>query len=280
MYNLEGKVAIVTGAGGKRGLGRGIARRLGEEGADVVVVDKYALSHSDKALAEGWQGISSVTDEIKALGRRALGMVCDVSKSAEVDNMVNDVVSKLGKVDILVNNAGFHIYSNIEDQSDDTWDKHISVNLTGTFYCARAVVRDMITRRNGGRIINISSTMGKTGMGDGQTAYTASKFGIVGFTQSLALELARYKILVNAVCPTLTDTDIHTEAFQIQADEEGISAEQARDRMNERIKAHSPLGRLGTPEDIANMVAFLASDEADFITGQSINVNGGAFTAH
>lgn len=280
MYDLSGNIAIVTGAGGKRGLGRSIAIRLAREGADVIVIDKYRIPPRDKEISEGWKGIDSVYDEIIALGRNAMALTCDITQSREVDQMVQAVVSKFGKVDILVNNAGIDIYASILDMSDELWATHLNVNLTGTFYCSRAVARDMIRRKAGGRIINIASMLGKTGMGDFQSAYCASKFGVIGFTQSMALELASYRILVNAICPMLTETGIHDENCKNIAEKENISFEEANKRIHDSVRAQVPLGRLGEPEDIANMVAFLSSSEASFITGQSINVNGGKFTAH
>jgi len=279
MYNLQNKVAIVTGAVGRTGLGRTIAKRLAREGADIVVVDKFAILPQDRDPAGEWKGAESVANEIKALGRQALTLACDISKSEEVDAMVKEVVSRFGKVDILVNNAGLHIYAGISSITDEIWEKHLAVNLTGTFFCSRAVAKEMVRRGAGGRIINIASALGKAGAGNGQLAYCASKFGVIGLTQCLALELASHRILVNAVCPTLTDTNLHADAFEDEAKRKGISIQDVRDRMNEGFTAKVPLGRLGTPEDIANMVAFLASEESSFITGQSVNVNGGFFTA-
>ena len=279
MYDLAGKVAIVTGAAGKRGFGRAIANRLAKEGADVVVVDKFNVPPRGDDLSESWEGLNSVVNEIKALGRQALAIVCDITKSHEVDKMVEESVARFSNVDILVNNAGLDIYSSIADITDEIWDIHLEVNLTGTFFCSRAVARKMMQSGEGGRIVNIASLMGKVGMGNGQMAYCSSKFGVTGFTQSLALELAPYGILVNAVCPALTATDIHSDAFESEAELEGISVQDARDRMHKKVASRVPLGRLGTAEDVANMVAFLVSEEASFITGQSINVNGGLFTA-
>ena len=279
MYNLSGKVAIVTGAGGIKGFGRAIAARLAREGADVVVVDKTRGQIRSEEVAGDWKGIDSVAVEIKAPGRRALAIPCDITKSKEVDKMVAQTVAQLGKVDILVNNAGIKINRGILELTDEIWDIHLAVNLTGMFYCSRAVAREMVAQGKGGRIINIGSLWSKMGSRNQQAPYTVSKFGVVGLTQSLALELAPYNILVNAVCPALTDTGINIELFKSMAEREGISVQEAGKRMHEGVAATFPLRRLGTTEDIANMVAFLASDQADFITGQSINVNGGAFTA-
>jgi len=277
MYDLTGKVAIVTGAGGKRGFGRAIATRLAKEGADIVVVDKYAVLPQDEG--EGWKGMSSLVAEIEALGRKAIAVTCDITKSSEVDNMVKEAVAEFTKVDILVNNAGVHIRSDIENYTDDIWNIQLAVNLTGAFFCARAVAREMIRRGEGGRIISIGSFRSKTGA-PGETAYAASKFGLMGLTQCLALELASRQILVNAVCPSLTDTDINLEMFKNESQRNSISEQEARNRTNERVAGEIPMGRLGTTEDLANTVAFLASPESSFITGQAINVNGGLFTAH
>ena len=192
--------------------------------------------------------------------------------------MVKDVVTKFTKVDILVNNAGVHIRSNIDSLSDEIWNVQLGVNLTGMLFCSRAVVQEMVRRGEGGRIVNIGSFRSKAASA-GEAAYCASKFGVLGLTQSLALELASHNILVNAVCPALTDTGVNVDMFEDDAKRQGISVEEVRTRMNERVARQIPLGRLGTTVDIANVVTFLVSEEASFITGQSINVNGGLFTA-
>ncbi|MFC2007190.1 SDR family NAD(P)-dependent oxidoreductase [Chloroflexota bacterium] len=276
MYDLSGKVAIVTGSGGKRGFGRAIANRLAREGADIVVVDRYTVSAQDET--EGWKGMTSVVAEIEALGRKAIAVTCDISKSAEVDNMVKEAVGGLSRVDIMVNNAGITSNIKVEDMSDEIWNTQLAINLTGTFFCARAAAREMIRKGEGGRIINIGSFRSKAGA-PGKAAYCAAKFGVGGLTQCLALELASRNILVNAVCPSRTDTAINLDDVRKVAQRESISEHEARVNINERVAAKNPMGRIGTTEDLANAVAFLASDEASFITGQSINVNGGGFTA-
>lgn len=279
MYDLANKTAIVTGAGGRRGFGRAIVNRLAKEGADVVVIDKFRVPPRDEDLTGDWKGIDSVVNDIEALGRQALAITCDITKSQEVDKMVKETVKKFGKVDILVNNAGVPIRCSFLDLTDEIWHLHLGVILSGAFFCSRAVVREMVQRGEGGRIINIGSMWSKVGSKNGQVPYSAAKFGVIGLTQCLALELASHKILVNAVCPAHTPTDFHSDIFKHQAENEGISVQEAKTRMREGIAATIPLGRLATTDDIANMVAFLCSDEASFITGQSINVNGGAFTA-
>lgn len=194
MYNLKNKVAIVTGAAGRKGLGYGIAKRLAGEGADVAVVDKFPVVPEDADKAGRWQGLKTITREIETMGCRGLSLTCDISKSDEVDNMVRETVAKLGQVDILVNNAGIHIYAGISEITDEVWAKHLAVNLTGTFYCSRAAAREMLKRGKGGRIINIASLLGKAGQPGGNLAYCASKFGMIGLTQSLALELAPHRM--------------------------------------------------------------------------------------
>ena len=279
MYDLAGKVALVTGAGGRRGFGRAIAVRLAKDGADIVVADKFRLPHRDEEQAEDWKGIDSVVDEITALGRRSVAFTCDISKSDEVSTMVKGVLEKLGRIDILVNNAGVHIKAPIQSITDEVWHKNTSINLTGTFFCSRAVAREMIKRNRGGNIVNVASLSGKRGRA-GDSAYCASKFGVIGLTQSLALELAPFGINVNAICPTIADTDIASDLFKNIAGQGGITPGEARNQLYANRIASIPLGRLTTVEDVANAAAFLSSQEADFITGQSINVCGGSLVAH
>jgi len=276
MYDLKNKVAIVTGAGGRRGFGRAIANRLAKDGADIVIVDKLAVLPQDKT--EGWHGIESVAAEIEVCGRQGLGIVCDITNSQEVDKAVADTILKFGKIDILVNNAGIHINRSLQEMDDATWNRQIAVNLTGTFFFARGVARAMLKSGKGGRIINVGSLRSKTAA-PGEEAYCASKFGVIGLTQSMAIELAPHQILVNAVCPALTDTDINLDMFQNRAKKGPISEQEAREAMNKNVISQIPLGRLGTTEDLAELVAFLCARESGFITGQSINVNGGLFMA-
>lgn len=280
MYDLTDKVALVTGAASRRGFGRAIATRLAREGAAVIVTGRPASPHRDRERKDGWEGLDAVVDEIKALGREALAIGCDITKSHEVDKMVTDAVNKFGHMDILVNNAGIHTFGTIDKISNEIWNENISVNLTGTFFCSRAVARAMMKRGNGGKIINIASVNAKAGTGSGSSAYCASKFGVIGLTQSFALELAPHKITVNSVCPTLGDTDMAWENFEIEARRDGITVQEAMNRLIQRRSATIPLRRLVTGEDVANMVVFLASKEADYITGQSINVDGGFLMAH
>ena len=207
MYDLNGKVVIVTGAAGRRGIGRAIATRLGREGADVVVTDirrgPEAVRPEDRQA--GWRGLPSVVDEIKALGRQALGLYSDVSDSPQVAEMVRQTVERFGHIDILVNNAGSQPGRDrvpVVELEEHAFDEVQRVNVKGTYLCSKAVARHMIARGGGGKIIVISSGAGKRGIAR-YAAYCASKFALIGFTQALYQELAPYRINVNAICPGL-----------------------------------------------------------------------------
>ena len=273
MYDLSGKVALVTGASGERGLGRAIALRLAEEGADVVVNDIVAQREG----SVGWGGLPDVVREIEALGRQALSIVADVSDSKQVDDMVRQALERFAQIDILVNNAGARAGRDrmpVVDLDEKAWDLVQRVNVKGTFLCCKAVARSMIDRGQGGKIINMSSVSGKKGSAR-YAAYCASKFAVRGFTQSLALELAPYRITVNALCPGLIETE-RVDDMAAALAPEGLSAEEYRQQMMTRVTSGTPLGRIGQVSDVAKMAAFLASSESDFITGLSVNVAGGS----
>ena len=272
MYNLEGTVAFVTGAGGEHGIGRGIALRLAQEGADVVVTDISAKPYADS----GWGGLAAVQAEIEGLGRRALALTCDVADAASVGSSMQKALEKLGRIDILVNNAGARAAGDrvpVVDLPEEEWDRVLAVNLKGTFLCSQAAARHMLARGGGGRIISISSTAGKRGVAR-FAAYCSSKFGIIGFTQSLAQELAPHGVTVNAICPSLTTTERIGHMASVLSDP-ALPLEEATDSLLSRSLAGTPIGRLASPKDIARTVAFLASDEADFLTGLAIPVAGG-----
>ena len=279
MYDLNGKVAIVTGAGGKNGIGRAIATRLAAEGADVVVTD---ISQSVEAIREvdmrdGWEGLPSVVKEIEAMGRQSLGLFSDVSDSAQVDGMLQSVLDRFGKVDILVNNAGSRPGKDrvpVIELEEEAFDEVMRVNVRGTYLCSRALARHMVERGNGGKIISISSGAGKKGIAR-YAAYCASKFAIVGFTQALAQELASDKINVNAICPGLVDTE-RVDFIASALAPEGESSEEHRAMMIRERNLRVPMGRVAVGEDIANMAAFLASNQSDYVTGLSISVSGGS----
>ncbi|URT72561.1 3-oxoacyl-[acyl-carrier-protein] reductase [Cytobacillus firmus] len=242
---LEGKAALVTGA--SRGIGREIALGLARQGADIVV--NYSGSEARA---------NEVVDEIKALGRNAFAIQCDVSNSDSVTSMVKETVEKFGKLDILVNNAGITKDNLLMRMKEDEWDDVININLKGVFLCTKAVTRQMMKQRNG-RIINISSIVGVSG-NPGQANYVAAKSGVIGLTKTSAKELASRGITVNAIAPGFITTDM-TDKLN----------EDVRDQMLKQI----PLARFGDPADIANVAVFLASEDSRYMTGQTLHVDGG-----
>lgn len=242
---FAGKIALVTGAA--RGIGEAIALTLAREGADVVIVDVDL------------EGAQRVAQEVEGLGRKTLAIQVDVSQRDDVQRLVSEVVSAFGTISILVNNAGIIRRGTFLEHSPEDWDRVLSVNLGGTFNCTQEVVPLMI-KQGGGKIINISSVVGKMGDLASAPSYGTSKGAINTFTKSLARELAPYGINVNAVAPHAIETDMSREW-----------SEEKRRQIVEAI----PMKRLGKPQEVAEAVAFLASDGANFITGQILDVNGG-----
>ncbi len=245
MQQLSGRTALVTG--GARGIGKAIALELAGLGADIVL--NYSTS-LDKA--------KEVSDMIKSLGRDCLIVKADISALSEVEDMVETAKEKYGKIDILVNNAGITSDNLLIRMKEEEWDNVIAINLKGVYNCTKSVIRQMIKQR-WGRIINISSVVGIHGNA-GQTNYSASKAGVIGFTKSCAKELASRGITVNAIAPGFIETDM-TETLS--------------DNVRKTMESSIPLKRLGKPEDIAYLAGFLSSSKADYITGQIINVDGG-----
>ena len=279
MYDLSAKVAVVTGAGGRHGIGRAIATRLAQEGADVVVTDipqsLDAIRPEDRQ--EGWEGLPSVVREIEAAGRQSLGLFSDVSDSAQVDQMVGQVLERFGQIDILVNNAGSRPGRDrvpVVELEEDAFDEVMRVNVRGTYLCSRAVARHMVARNQGGKIIIISSGAGKRGIAR-YAVYCASKFALVGFTQALAQEMAPHRVNVNAICPGLVDTE-RVDFIAAALAGEGQSAEEHRALMVRERSTRVPMGRIAQGDDIAKMAAFLSSGESDYMTGLSISVSGGS----
>jgi len=252
---LRGKIVLVTGAA--QGIGRAISLRFAQEGADIVIND---LRKKELEILQ---------KEIQNLGRKSLIAIADVSQRQEVENMRHLVKQELGRLDILVNNAAIARIIPFWEMTEEIWDRILDINLKGTFLCCWAFVPMMIERRSG-KIINISSKSGKVGS-SAFAAYCASKFGVIGLTQSLALDLAPYGITVNAICPGIVFTP-HWEELKIEyARKKGIRPVEVKAYLESKI----PLGRAQTPEEVAAVAAFLASSEADGMTGQAINVTGG-----
>jgi 3-oxoacyl-[acyl-carrier protein] reductase len=243
--NLSNRVAIVTGGG--RGIGRTIALKLAEVGATVVVNDIGEASP-----------VGSVVEEIKAMGGQSLAVLADVSSSSDVARLVEETVAAYGKVEILVNNAGITRDQLIIRMSDEDWDRVLSVNLKGAFLCARAVLRHMIKQR-WGRIISIASIVGLVG-NPGQANYASAKAGIIGFTRTVAKEVGARGITANAIAPGFIDTEM---------------TQRLEEDWKQQLKKQIPLGYFGSPRDVAEAVAFLASEEARYITGQVLSVDGG-----
>ncbi len=276
---LDGKVALVTG--GSRGIGKAIAVKLAGEGADVAVnyqsnKDQAAdvidfINKTDRMdnldelikmidIMDTVEQAKEIRDMIESMGRHAIVCQANVGKMDEVIKMRDKAVAEFGKIDILVNNAGITKDKSFVKMTSEMWDDVISVNLTGTFNCTKAVIDGMLERRYG-RIVNISSVIGRMG-NRGQANYSASKAGIIGLTQTLAKEFADKGVTVNAVAPGFIGTDM---------------LRSVPDKIMEKILAQIPMGRLGKPEEIASAVTYLVSPEAGYITGQVIDVNGGLY---
>ncbi len=245
MFDLSGKVAVITGS--SRGIGAAIAKTLAAQGAKVVV------NHRNSP-----EGAEEVVAAIKAGGGEAMVVQADVSQNGEAQRLIKETVDTYGQIDILVNNAGVTRDTLIMTMKDEDWNLVLQTNLTSTFYCSKAAIRPMMKKRNG-RIINITSVVGLAGQA-GQTNYAASKAGIIGFTKALAREVGSRNITVNAVAPGFVPTAL-TDVLP--------------EEMIKSTVANTPLGRLGTAEEVAYAVLFLASDEAAFITGHVLTVDGG-----
>lgn len=242
--SLQDKVAIVTGA--SRGIGRAIALRLAEAGADIVLT------------ATTFEGANKVAEEIERLGRKALAFALNVAEIQECVDLVKTTLDKFSKVDILVNNAGLTCDNLLVRMKEEEWDKVLDINLKGAFNCIRASTKTLMKQR-AGKIINITSVVGIIGNA-GQANYCASKAGVIGLTKSVARELAPRNIQVNAVAPGYIETDMTKDL---------------PDDIRQTLVDAIPLGRIGRPEDVAALVSFLASEDADYMTGQILTIDGG-----
>ena len=258
-YELDGQVAIVTGAG--RGIGRATALRLAREGASVTVAD------INETNAKG------VAEEIESTAGNAYPFTVDVTDKTDAERMVSETVARFGKLDILVNNAGIAIIASLMDTDEATWDALMNVNAKGVLLCSQAAARQMIAQGNGGRIINNASGAGKTAPGKRTPlgAYAASKHAVVALTKQFGLELSPHGILVNCVCPGIVDTPM----WDLIDREIAMLEDAPVGSVKERAVAGIPVGRIQQPEDVANLIAFLASEDSNYITAQAVNVSGG-----
>ena len=272
MYNLKGKVAIVTGSGRKGGIGQAIIMKLAKEGCHVVVSDIGQAKGEN--FTEEHIGTTSemkeIVDDAKELGVDAIAIPCDVRSESTVREMVQQTVAHFGKLDIMVNNAGVgYIMEPFTEFKEESWNAVLDVNLKGAFLCSKQAAIAM-KETGGGSIINIASQAAKSGF-PFAAAYTASKHGMIGLTRSNAVELGAFGIRVNAVCPNHITTGLGHWQNKFFAEKLGLDY----DTYLQGIKDKNPLGRTGMTEDIAKAVAFLASDEASYITGEGMNVSGG-----
>ena len=272
MTGLKGKVAICTGSGRHKGLGQGILKRLAKEGCHVVVSD---IGEAKEHLAKDDVGVSSEMEEIAAeirdAGGEAVAIACDVRDEDSVRALIDGAVEAFGRVDILINNAGIgYIMKKLDDLSLEEWNVVLAVNLTGSFLCTQYAARQMVAQGDGGRIINIASQAAKSGFPH-MAPYIASKHGLIGLTRSCAIDLGGQGITVNSVCPNHVTTGLGAKQNEYFANFLGLSVDEYLAAMRNRI----PLGRPGLADDTAAAVAFLASDDARYITGEALNVSGG-----
>ena len=277
--SLEGKVALITGAGGMRGVGRATALKLASQGADIAITDvrRPVDDLPPGEVRSEWQSIDSVADEIRSMGGQALPVYADLSNTDEIEALVAETVNHYGRLDIMVNNARAIIGRDkvpVTELEEDVWQHFLAINTTAVFLCTKYAGREMVRLGNGGRVVNIASNAGKQASADG-AAYSASKFAVIGLTQASAMDLAPHGITVNAVCPGPINTDRMSYWERDQAAERGLTQEEFRAQVVAASADRTPLGRIAEAEDVANLVAFLAGPDSSLITGQSYNVNGG-----
>jgi NAD(P)-dependent dehydrogenase (short-subunit alcohol dehydrogenase family) len=276
MSSLEGKVALVTGTAAKRGMGHAIALRLAQEGADIVLADKFAAPRSLFPGDEDWKGLEDEVKEIEALGRKAMAVVMDIARGQDVENLITQTVEKFGKLDILVHCAAIRgpVGTPLVDHTEKDWRDCLEVNVLGTFLLSRAAAKHMIARGQGGKILIFASGAGTHGV-KGSSAYGASKAAVISLVKTLALELAPHQINVNAINPGAIITNLRDGAFTKMAQDQGVSPEEARQKDYKMMSGMIPMGRMGTVEDIANLSYFLVSEQSNYITAEAIGIGGG-----
>ena len=276
MSSLDGKVALITGAASKRGMGHAIALKFANEGADVFVTDKFAAPKSMFPGDETWGGLDEIVGEIEAIGRKALAATLDINVYAENEAVVSKTLEKFGKIDILVHAAAIRgpVGVPIVDLSEKEIRDIIDIDLVGSFLICKAVGKAMVDRNEGGKIVVICSGAGTKGV-PGSAAYGAAKWGTIGMTKSLALEMAKYRINVNGINPQMFVTNLRDESFTKLAEAQGVSWEEARQKDQGALAKMIPWGRLGTAEEIADLAHFLVSDQSRYMTGEIIALGGG-----
>ncbi len=273
MYNLKDKVAIVTGSGRHKGIGEAIVLRLASEGCNIVISDIGAAKGKEFAAEHigATKEMNEIADTCRAKGVEVITISCDVRNEAECQDLFAKTVEAFGKVDILVNNAGVgYIMEPFTEFKESSWDAVLGVNLKGAFFCSKHAAIQMQKQSTGGSIVNIASQAAKSGF-PFAAAYTASKHGLVGLTRSNAVELGKYKIRVNAVCPNHIATGLGDWQNKFFSEKLGLDY----GTYLKAIVDKNPMGRTGLVNDIAKAVAFLCSDEASYITGEAMNVSGG-----
>ena len=261
MRRFEGKTIVVTGSGRAKGLGQAILQRFADEGGNCVVSDQSITAESEE-----------VADELRARGAKVAAIPCDVSQVDQCRALVDQVVSRFGAIDVMVNNAGIGFMMRpLLDVNPDDWDNVIAVNLSGAFYCTQAAAKAMVASGHGGRIINIASQAAKSAFPH-VPAYVSSKHGMVGLTRASAVELGQHGITVNAVCPNHVTTGLGAQQNEYFSKLLGFGSVEA---YLDNMKAKNPMGRPGLGSDTAAACAWLASDDAEYVTGEALNVSGG-----
>jgi NAD(P)-dependent dehydrogenase (short-subunit alcohol dehydrogenase family) len=273
MFNIQGKTAIVTGSGRRAGIGEAIVMRLAEEGCNIVISDIGKAQGAEFSAEHigATDEMEAIAADVRAKGAKAICVPCDVRSEADCKNLVDQAVAAFGSVDILVNNAGVgYLMEPFTEFKESSWDAVLDVNLKGAFLCSKHAAIQMIAQGTGGSIINIASQAAKSGF-PFAAAYTASKHGLVGLTRSNAVELGKFGIRVNAVCPNHITTGLGHWQNKFFSEKLGLDY----DTYLQGIRDRNPLGRTGLTDDISKAVAFLASEQSAYITGEAMNVSGG-----